>query len=75
MPTGFIAKSGIEKIRQKLVDNKMLKGAVNMPPNIFTTGTKVSILFIDKANKEEVVLMMLQDWVKLLKKEKIKKHF
>ena len=59
VPTGFItAKSGIEKkIRQKLVDNKML-GEQCMPPNIFaTTGTKVSILFIDKANKEEVVLI------------------
>ena len=49
VPTGFItANSGIEKkIRQKLVDNKMLRGAINMPPNIFaTTGTKVSILSI-----------------------------
>ena len=31
---------------------------VNMPSNIFaTTGTNVSILFIDKANKEDVVLI------------------
>ncbi len=60
VPTGFItAQSGIDKkIRQKLVDDKMLRGVVSMPPNIFaTTGTKVSILFIDKANKEDVVLI------------------
>jgi len=60
VPTGFItANSGIgKKIRQKLVDDKMLRGVVSMPSNIFaTTGTNVSILFIDKTNKGEVVLM------------------
>ncbi len=60
VPTGFItAQSGIEKkIRQKLVDERMLRGVVSMPSNIFaTTGTNVSILFIDKANKEDVVLI------------------
>ena len=76
VPTGFItAKSGIEKkIRQKLVDNKMLRGAVNMPPNIFaTTGTKVSILFIDKANKEEVVLIDASRLGETIKEGKNKK--
>jgi len=60
VPTGFItAQSGIDKgIRQHLVDNKMLAGVVSMPSNIFaTTGTNVSILFIDSANKEGVVLV------------------
>ncbi len=60
VPTGFItAQSGIDKkIRKKLVDEKMLAGVVSMPSNIFAnTGTNVSILFIDKANKEEVVLI------------------
>ena len=60
VPTGFItAQSGIDKgIRQHLVDNKMLAGVVSMPSNIFaTTGTNVSILFIDDANKEGVVLL------------------
>lgn len=61
VPTGFItAQSGIEKaIRQKLVDNRMLRGVVSMPSNIFaTTGTNVSILFIDRANtKGDIVLM------------------
>ncbi|MCP3176947.1 type I restriction-modification system subunit M [Desulfuromonas sp. KJ2020] len=60
VPTGFItAQSGIDKkIRQHLVDEKMLAGVVSMPSNIFaTTGTNVSILFIDDANKEGVVLI------------------
>ena len=60
VPTGFItAQSGIDKkIRQKLVKEKMLAGVVSMPSNIFaTTGTNVSILFLDKKNKEDVVLI------------------
>jgi type I restriction enzyme M protein len=60
VPTGFItAQSGIDKkIRQHLVDKKMLAGVVSMPSNIFaTTGTNVSILFIDAANKADVVLI------------------
>ncbi|MCX6807272.1 MAG: class I SAM-dependent DNA methyltransferase [Patescibacteria group bacterium] len=61
VPTGFItAQSGIEKkIREKLVNEKMLRGVVSMPSNIFaTTGTNVSVLFIDRENtKGEIVLM------------------
>ena len=60
LPTGFItAQAGIDKkIREHLVENKMLAGVVSMPSNIFaTTGTNVSILFIDKANKDNVVLI------------------
>lgn len=60
VPTGFItAQSGIDKgIREHLVSNKMLAGVVSMPSNIFaTTGTNVSILFIDASNKEKVVLI------------------
>lgn len=60
VPTGFVtAQSGIDKaIRQHLVDNKMLAGVVSMPSNIFaTTGTNVSILFIDATNKADVVLI------------------
>lgn len=60
VPTGFITKqSGIDrKILEKLVDAKMLAGVVSMPSNIFaTTGTNVSILFIDKGNKGDVVLI------------------
>lgn len=60
VPTGFItAQSGIDKkIRQRLVDKQWLAGVVSMPSNIFaTTGTNVSILFIDKSNKDSVVLV------------------
>lgn len=60
VPTGFItAQSGIDKgIRTHLVKNKMLAGVVSMPSNIFaTTGTNVSILFIDASNKGDVVLV------------------
>ncbi|MCM4167175.1 Release factor glutamine methyltransferase [Arenibacter antarcticus] len=60
VPTGFItAQSGIDKkIREKLVDSKMLAGVVSMPSNIFaTTGTNVSILFLDKANKGDLILI------------------
>ena len=61
VPTGFLtAKSKIElSIRQKLIDEKMLKGVISMPSNIFAnTGTNVSILFIDKANTDGKVLLM-----------------
>ncbi|MFM2178953.1 MAG: hypothetical protein RL015_3051 [Verrucomicrobiota bacterium] len=60
VPTGFItAQSGIEKgIREHLVKNKMLGGVVSMPSNIFaTTGTNVSILFIDASNDGNVILI------------------
>lgn len=60
VPTGFItAQSGIDrKIREHLIENKMLGGVVSMPSNIFaTTGTNVSIIFIDSSNKKDVVLI------------------
>lgn len=60
VPTGFItAQSGIDKrIREHLVKNEMLAGVVSMPSNIFaTTGTNVSILFIDDSNDGDVVLV------------------
>ena len=61
VPTGFItAQSGIEKrIRERLIEGKMLRGVISMPSNIFaTTGTNVSILFLDKMNtKGNIVLM------------------
>lgn len=60
VPTGFItAQSGIDKkIRQKLIEEKMLAGVVSMPSNIFaTTGTNVSVVFLDRENKGDVVLI------------------
>lgn len=61
VPTGFLtAKSGIElAIRQKMVDTGMLKGVVSMPSNIFAnTGTNVSVVFLDKANKSKDVILI-----------------
>ena len=61
VPTGFLtAQAGIEKkIREELINNKMLKGVVSMPSNLFaTTGTNISVLFIDKTNKEGKVLLV-----------------
>ena len=61
VPTGFItAQSGIEKaIRQTIIEKRWLKGVISMPSNIFAnTGTNVSILFIDKANKDGEIMLV-----------------
>lgn len=61
VPTGFItAQSGIEKsIRKEIIDKGWLKGVISMPSNIFaTTGTNVSILFIDKERKSDLVILI-----------------
>jgi len=61
VPTGFItAQSGIDKnIRKALVERRMLSGVVSMPSNIFaTTGTNVSILFLDRGNTEGKVVLL-----------------
>lgn len=72
VPTGFLtAGSGIpKKIREYLVNHQMLRGVVSMPSNIFaTTGTNVSILFLDKDNRDGKVVLM--DASKLGTKEKV----
>ena len=72
VPTGFLtAGTGIPKaIREYIIREKMLRGVISMPSNIFaTTGTNVSILFIDKDNKNGKVLLM--DASKLGHKEKV----
>ncbi len=72
VPTGFLtAGSGIPKrIREYLVKERMLRGVISMPSNIFaTTGTNVSILFIDRENKVGDVILM--DASKLGTKEKL----
>ena len=61
VPTGFLtAKNGIEKnIKKYLINEKMLSGVISMPSNIFaTTGTNVSIIFLDKSEKHEQVLLV-----------------
>ena len=72
VPTGFItAASGIAlKIRERIIDNGWLRGVVSMPSNIFaTTGTNVSVLFIDKENTGKDILLM--DASKLGEKKKV----
>jgi len=71
VPTGFLtAQNSIEvSIKKFLVENKILRGVVSMPSNIFaTTSTNVSILFLDKIATDENVLLM--DASKLGKKIK-----
>ena len=61
VPTGFItAKNGIEPIiRKEMVDKKMLRGVISMPSNIFAnTGTNVSVIFLDKANQSDDVILI-----------------
>lgn len=61
VPTGFLtATKGIErKIREKLINERMLKGVISMPSNIFAnTGTNVSVLFLDKGNTDGDVFLM-----------------
>lgn len=72
VPTGFLtAGTGISKrIRETIIEKRMLRGVISMPSNLFaTTGTNVSILFIDGANKDGKVLLM--DASKLGHKEKV----
>lgn len=72
VPTGFLtAGSGIpKKIREYLVKERILRGVISMPSNIFaSTGTNVSILFLDRENKDGNVILM--DASKLGTKEKV----
>lgn len=73
VPTGFLtAQTGIDKkIREKLVDKNWLAGVVSMPSNIFaTTGTNVSVVFIDKGRAEDQEEVFLVDASKLGSKVK-----
>jgi len=61
VPTGFItAQSGIEKkIREAMISRNMLRGVVSMPSNIFaSTGTNVSVLFLDNAHQGDKVMLV-----------------
>lgn len=61
VPTGFCTeKAAIGKgIRKKIVDNNWLHAVVHMPPSIFaTTGTNVSVLFIDKSRTTKTVFFV-----------------
>lgn len=75
VPTGFLTASKRSNsiayaIKKHIIENRMLRGVVSMPSNIFaTTGTNVSILFLDKENREGQVILM--DASKLGTKEKV----
>lgn len=72
VPTGFLtATSGIpKKIREYMVKERMIRGVISMPSNIFAnTGTNVSILFLDCENTDGKVVLM--DASKLGTKEKL----
>jgi type I restriction enzyme M protein len=62
VPTGFLtSSSGIQKaIKEYLVSpHNMLRGVISMPSNIFaTTGTNVSILFLEKDRADNKVVLM-----------------
>ena len=77
VPTSFLtAEAGIpQKIRQDMIDKKILAGLVAMPSNIFaTTGTNVSVLFIDKSKEQnEIVLMDAKDLGTIVKEGRSQK--
>lgn len=61
VPTGFLtAGTGIpKKIREHIIEQKMLRGVVSMPSNIFaTTGTNVYVVFLDNTKKYEQAMLM-----------------
>lgn len=61
VPSGFLtAKMGIEKrIREHLIDQKLLSGAILMPSYLFSnTGTNVAVIFIDKSQESEDVVLI-----------------
>lgn len=72
VPTGFLTAKGKIPlaIRKRMVDEKMLRGVVSMPSNIFAnTGTNVSIVFLDASTEHNQALLM--DASKLGEKKKI----
>lgn len=61
VPTGFLtASNGIPlKIRKHIISHKMLRGVISMPSNVFaTTGTNVSVIFLDKSQENDEILLM-----------------
>lgn len=64
VPTGFLTASNRSNkiayaIREHLVKNRMLRGVISMPSNLFaTTGTNVSIIFVDKENKDGEIILV-----------------
>jgi len=60
VPTGFLtASTGIAlKIRQHIINKKILRGVISMPSNIFAnTGTNVSVVFLDANGFDKALLV------------------
>ena len=63
VPTGFLTASARAnkiafKIRQHIINKKILRGVVSMPSNIFAqTGTNVSVVFLDADSSDKVLLV------------------
>lgn len=65
VPAGFLTATKRSSkiaftIRKEIIDNNWLRGVISMPSNIFaTTGTSVSIIFLDKSRKssDQIFLM------------------
>lgn len=61
VPTGFLtAKTGIaNKVKKRLIDNKMVRGVLSMPSQIFAnTGTNVSVVFFGKEEYNGDILLV-----------------
>lgn len=61
IPSGFLTDTGKIQaaIREKILKEKMLYAVIQMPTNIFsTTNTSVSVLFLDKSQPHEDVMMV-----------------
>ena len=58
VPSGFLTDTGDihTKIREKIINEKMLYSVIQMPTNVFAnTNTSVSILFLDKSRVNDYV--------------------
>jgi type I restriction enzyme M protein len=75
VPTGFLTGAGIdEKIRKLIIDKNILAGVVTLPSNIFaSTGTNVSIVFIDLENNKQPMLIDASNLGTIVKQGKNKK--
>lgn len=75
VPTGFLTGAGIdEKIRKLIIDKNILSGVVTLPSNIFaSTGTNVSIIFINLENDKEPILIDASNLGTVVKQGKNKK--
>jgi type I restriction enzyme M protein len=61
VPTGFCTEKATIAmgVRKMLVDHNWLRAVVQMPPNIFaTTGTNVSVIFMDKTKTVDTAILV-----------------